>query len=481
MQTKEFLKKARSKHGDKYDYSHVKYRDNFKHISIICPKHGAFLQSPKHHLYGRDCPKCAYEKGSRTKANNYSGNFIRKARSKHGDRYDYTKVQYRHSKKKVTILCRIHGEFQQTPNAHLKGQGCPKCGIIKNTQNQTISCDEFISRSNKVHGDKYDYSKIEFKKQHTKVTIICPLHGDFEQLPYNHLNGHGCPLCPIIVSNPQQEIINFVRGVDPELNILVNDRNVIYPYEIDILIDGHIGIEYHGLYFHSYCSDNENKDAHQLKHIKAAKSGINLIQIFADEWLNNKELVKSMICNRLGLSDKIYARNCEIAYLTTKEYNSFCDQNHIYGAKNAKYRYGLTHNGVLVCLMSLNKKKNHYEIERMCSSQGVVVVGGASKMFKHFIRDVNPNKVISYCDARFGLGDVYVQLGMTRISLTKPGYMYTDCKLRLSRWKYQKHKLSKIKNFNFSKDKSEPENMFANGFRRIWDAGHYKYEWNSNG
>jgi predicted nucleic acid-binding Zn-ribbon protein len=123
--------------------------------------------------------------------------FIEKARKIHGNFYDYSKVDYINNKTKVTIICPIHGKFEQSPNNHLKGQGCPKCGIQKNALSRTLTAKEFVEKAKEVHQNKYDYSKVDYINNHTKVEIICPIHGSFWQQPKNHLVGKGCPKCGV--------------------------------------------------------------------------------------------------------------------------------------------------------------------------------------------------------------------------------------------------------------------------------------------
>lgn len=121
--------------------------------------------------------------------------FIERAKSVHGDKYDYSKVDYVDSKTKVCIICPKHGEFWQTPNDHLDGHDCKKCIIEERAKRQTKTSLDFIERAREVHGDKYDYSKVNYIDAQTKVCIICPIHGEFWQKPYAHLNGQNCPLC----------------------------------------------------------------------------------------------------------------------------------------------------------------------------------------------------------------------------------------------------------------------------------------------
>ena len=181
--TKEdFVKKAKKIHGDKYDYSKIEYINNSTKVCIICPEHGEFWQQPNNHLQGQGCPKCK-GKGNDTES------IIQKFKLVHNDIYDYSKVNFERIDRKVCIICPIHGEFWQEPRLHLKGMGCRFCaGKVMNT-------NEFIRRSLLKHGDKYDYSKVEYVDSHTKVCIICPEHGEFWQQPNNHLQGNGCPKC----------------------------------------------------------------------------------------------------------------------------------------------------------------------------------------------------------------------------------------------------------------------------------------------
>lgn len=121
--------------------------------------------------------------------------FIAKAKSIHGSKYDYSKTTYCGSAKKLIIICLIHGEFEPIARNHLRGHDCPQCGLLIRTQSRTSNTKEFIDRAKKRHGDKYDYSKTIYTGIRNKLTIICKLHGEFEQDAANHLNGTNCPMC----------------------------------------------------------------------------------------------------------------------------------------------------------------------------------------------------------------------------------------------------------------------------------------------
>ena len=136
--------------------------------------------------------------------------FIKKVTEIHKGKYDYSKVDYKGSTKKVTIICPIHGEFQQTPMLHIQGCGCPKCGKIKSAAAQKQTVDEWIKKARQIHGDKYDYSKVDYKGWDEKVCIICPEHGEFWQNPTSHIAKHqkrGCPKCGEILPKSTEEFI----------------------------------------------------------------------------------------------------------------------------------------------------------------------------------------------------------------------------------------------------------------------------------
>jgi hypothetical protein len=194
LNTDEFITKAKNIHGDKYDYSQVEYTNIKSPVKIICPKegHGEFLQRAEHHLNGAGCPICAGrgKEGRRT-----NDEIIALAKKVHGDKYDYSEIDYKNAKTPLKIICPIpkHGVFYQTSDNHIRaGYGCPACSKQKKP-----TTTEFIELSKEVHGNKYDYSLVDYKNAKTDVQIICPKenHGIFQQRPDHHINGAGCPIC----------------------------------------------------------------------------------------------------------------------------------------------------------------------------------------------------------------------------------------------------------------------------------------------
>ena len=182
--TSTFIEECLNKKGNRYDYSLVHYENSKKKIKIICRYHGVFEQTPNNHLSkNQDCPKCSEKYFEIKTTDEVVSNF----KNKHGDKYDYTKVNYKGNKIKVEIVCKEHGSFYQTPNNHLKGQDCKKC--------KKMTTQDFINKSIKIHKKKYNYQFVEYLNTRMKVKIFCYSHGIFEQNPYSHLDGVGCPTC----------------------------------------------------------------------------------------------------------------------------------------------------------------------------------------------------------------------------------------------------------------------------------------------
>ena len=187
--TKEtFVSEAKSIHGDRFDYSKTKYKNSTTKVVIVCPKHGPFEQFPANHLNGKGfgCKKCAMENSKKT-----NDEFIQDAKEIYGEKYDYSKIEYKGSDKEVTLICPEYGEFQVKPSAFLSGKGLPGRKVGK----RTIDKEEFVRRAREVHGDKYNYDDTVYVNSRTEITILCPEHGEFKQRPWAHLAGNGCPKC----------------------------------------------------------------------------------------------------------------------------------------------------------------------------------------------------------------------------------------------------------------------------------------------
>ena len=192
--TEEWLVKARETHGDRYDYSEVEYINSYTKVKIRCYEHGIFLQTPNtHSSRGSNCPECRdAARFGKSHSRRTTEEWIEIAREIHGERYDYSEVNYINNYTHVKIRCQQHGMFPQRPNSHtVFKSGCPDCA----DNNRRLSNEDIITQFREVHGDRYDYSKVDYRNDYTRVVIICDVHGEFPQLPYSHKNGNNCPNC----------------------------------------------------------------------------------------------------------------------------------------------------------------------------------------------------------------------------------------------------------------------------------------------
>jgi hypothetical protein len=233
-----FIEEAKKIHGNKYDYSKVEYVNANKKVIIICPKHSEFLQRPCDHLNRNGCKECSNEDRKLSKEE-----FIEKAKKVHENKYDYSKVNYVNNHTKVIIICKVHGEFLQCPRDHLNGCGCKECF----SEDRKLSKEEFIEKAKKVHGNKYNYSKIEYINSYTKIIMICPKHGEFLQKPSNHLNGQGCRYCHSCVSDISQSWLDDL-GVPKEFR-----EKIIKVCEQKYIVDAfynNIIYEFNGDFWH---------------------------------------------------------------------------------------------------------------------------------------------------------------------------------------------------------------------------------------
>jgi hypothetical protein len=239
-----------------------------------------------------------------------------------------------------------------------------------------------------------------------------------------------------------------------------------------------LAVEYCGLYWHSETGGNKTKDYHLKKLNNCHNKDYQLITVFESD---NMTKVLGHIKSRVGLVQKIGARDCIVQELDTATARAFNDAYHMHNHHNGSVNLGLYHSGeLLMCLvMGKSRFSNNYQWEcvRMTSRAGYQVVGGASKLFKHFIRMKQPESIVTFADRRFGEGKVYKSCGFEFVENTGPNYWYfkkSEIKL-YSRVKYQKHKLTELSGYN--PDFTEWQIMQLSGYDRIWDCGNSKWIW----
>lgn len=196
--TEWFIERALLKHNNRYDYSKTIFNGVKTPVVIICSTHGEFLQTPSNHLYrGAGCPTCSRTVRPQHQPMDYL-TFISKASVVHGNKYTYEKTSFVKMKQTIIVTCPVHGDFITTANNHLyRGAGCHKCAVEDNIKRHKYTQDQFIKKAQKIHNNKYNYSKTNYEHCRTPVTITCPIHGDFIQVPYYHLAGNGCQQCGV--------------------------------------------------------------------------------------------------------------------------------------------------------------------------------------------------------------------------------------------------------------------------------------------
>jgi len=464
----EFIQRATKIHKNLYIYSNSIYSGMHKKLIIICYKHGEYLQSPANHLAGKGCPKCKNEKTS-IRCKHSTLDFITKAQKIHDGVYDYSQVVYKLDNQKITILCKEHGEFTQSPRSHLSGNGCPKCAGFN------LSTDEFVEQANLLHSKKYKYSKFNYTKSKTQSFIICPIHGEYLQSPEVHLRGSGCPKCVGQISKEEVQVVDFLKSLN--VKVKTNNRSIIAPKELDIVLpDYKIAIEYNGLYWHSSAIPNFDKYHLKRKTELCQKKGYRLIHIFSDDWKFKKDIIKSILRSVVDkIESKIFARKCHCKLIDKNKAKKFLIKNHIQGYVISSMHFGLFFQNKLLQVMSFKKDKDSFNLVRFASCLNSQVIGGASKLFKHFQRSVEFCSVYTFADLSTFSGKLYSILGFTKVKEILIDYSYVYQGRRRHKFGFRRKRLKSLLS-NFDATKSELWNTRNNYIYRIYDCGKTKYE-----
>jgi hypothetical protein len=262
-------------HGNKYDYSKVVYVNNQKKITVSCPEHGDFVVSPTEHWKGSGCKTCNSKSIDAEEC-------IRRFRKQHGDKFDYSRVDYISQTTAVTVVCPDHGEFSVQPVNHWKTQeGCKQCAYESRRFNST---QEIVDRFNTVHGDRYDYGNFSYSHMHAVSLISCKVHGDFPMSPANHLSDHGCPSCwQNNASKPETawgEGISNLTGWELLQSRKVEGVRSVVDFICESSPHGRLALEYDGQYWHGQ-PDSLEKDTKKTKQLVDA--GFKVIRLRVDD------------------------------------------------------------------------------------------------------------------------------------------------------------------------------------------------------
>lgn len=331
---------------------------------------------------------------------------------------------------------------------------------------------------------KNKFSNIEvlgtYSTARTKVLVKYVDCGHTAEIEPNGLlsssvNSH-CRICfPKGTSKGQLEVEEFLK--DLEVNFISKDREVLNGKELDIFIPDYLlGIEYNGEYWHS--DSAKNHDNLHIKTTLANNAAIDLIHIWEHEWKEKNAIVKSRLAGILGLNQKIFARKTTLKTISWAEAKEFLDRCHIQGGGSpTNINLSLYLGEELVAVMTFGKPRFNtnyeYELVRYCSTLNTNVIGGASKLLKHFVKIHNPKSIVSYSDRRWGRGNLYRKLGFTLTMESKPNYFYFKGTTKISRYQAQKHKLEKLIPEYYDSDKTESEMMRGAGYVKCYDCGNY--------
>lgn len=316
----------------------------------------------------------------------------------------------------------------------------------------------------------------------------CKVHGDIIISRYMFNNRTSADrrdhlvLCPICnpLRNPETSIETVIKNflIENNINFEIHNKTIIKPYELDFYLpDYNLAIECNGVYWHS---GKKCIERHQLKYDMCKKQNIQLMYFWEDQIINSVNIIYSILKSKLILNEKIYARNCVVKEISSKESKEFINEYHLQGNVNASIRFGLFYNNELVQVMTFGKlkkclnqksKDECFELYRLCSKSGITIVGGASKLLNHFIKRYSPIEIISYASKDISDGNFYKKLGFNYDSETTCGFFYvTDDYQR-------KNKFSLRKSVIDDGTGRTADHIIGDlGYFKCYDLGTYKFK-----
>lgn len=528
----EFLEKANNRHNHRYKYIENTYTKTSEHVGIICPDHGIFYQNASSHLLGCGCPFC--NGGIKITKDM----FIKNAIKKHGDYYDYTKVEYVNANTKVCITCPRHGDFWQEADSHVSGKGCPKCksSIL---ENMVIN---LLSKNNIFYQYQYklnDMGKKSYDFYLPDKNLLIECQGEQHFVPvdfsnndntnynsinmfnkrilldvekYNAANKNGIKIAYFFIKDmfsyknkdidvnlpfyndknvfnhtddlmkyiDSLESINTLNNTDIKFRKCLNNMNDNVVYQDDSFI-----IKNYKIYLIK-CKQNDRDTLNYIDRTNR-KKGYSSIFIFEDEFEYNELIVNNKLRHILGKDkdlQKIGARKTKISTINKKIGQSFLNKFHIQASGQSTISIGSYYNGELIAVMTfkiLSNKKTEYELTRFASNYNYICQGVGSKMLSYFIKTYNPSSIISFADKRWTLdknNNLYTKLGFTLVNNLHPDYRYYNEKVdsykRFHKFAFRKQTLNRKYGLDMSMTESEMTKKL--GYCKIWDCGLFKYK-----
>ena len=478
-----------------YDFSESVYAGMNRKVTFKCPEHGYVTSDAKNLMNGKKCFKCAV---AARKPRITQDKALSKFNKAHSDRYDYSLVVYKTQNVPVKIICAKHGAFMQQPEFHWNGAGCPQCfHEDRRGAKQRDTAETFKLKVEAIFGGLLSFPGLEYTNSQADIIVQCSKHNTINKSRPNWLlsGNNPCPKCNHMRSAGETQVADFLDIFTP---VIRRTRSVIHPLELDIYMpDKNIAVEYCGMYWHmTKNADDEraNKLKHYRKHLACAAKGIRLITIYESEWEENPKQIKRLLRNAIGAAKgKLMARKCELVKVSVAEARKFYDRYHPQGGEGVGEHYGLRWKGKLVACMRFVFGANDRGVAAATPSwtlgryaTSVNVAGAASRLFKAFIKDKNPDKVKSFSDNRYFSGGMYEQLGFIAETDIAPDYQVWSPKIGLRpKTHYQRrnipkrvqeHKTDTV--FDPAADpRTEREMTYLMGCGRIYDCGKKRWVW----
>ncbi len=359
-------------------------------------------------------------------------------------------------------------------NTYLKNTGC--------TSNKYFH----ISPESQILMKNLDWLVDQHINQQKSITKIAEELGISTTPISNFLHSADIKILRYNKSEVEKEIVEYIQSLG-NYKIILNNRNIIGPKEIDILIpEINLAVEVDGVYWHSE-SKGKDRNYHLFKTAQCEKEGIHLLHIYDIEWNNEikQKIIKSKISHLFNKSNRIFARKCKIKEVSVTECNNFLNKTHMQGTCLSKIKLGLYFNNQLQAIATFGKARYNklfeWELLRYSNNLNTSIVGGLSKLISFFTKNYNVNSIISYADRRWTMEskNLYNSSNFTFLHTSSPNYKYFNIQdkiILLSRNQFQKHMIKEKLQF-FDKNLTEYENMLLNHYDRIWDCGNLVYFW----
>lgn len=385
------------------------------------------------------------------------------------------------SNKKVWWACGEPGHEWKSSvqNRSGMGRGCPFCQnkqVLEGYNDLATTRPHLIQEWHSELNGELTPSMMTYGSK-KKVWWKCNKGHEWEAMIADRSRGIGCRRCTTKDSKGEIELAEFIESLG--VTVIKNSRSLMRNNkEIDIFVpEKNLGIEYNGVYWHSTAFTSD-KNVHYDKWKACQDKGIQLITVWEDDWMDNPEVVKSLITHKLGKSTnkKIYARKTRVVDVSLQDAEDFLNENHIQGFAGSSTYYGLQHENEIVSLLALRLEKERTIGNIVRYATSAVVSGGFSKLLSHVEKTLNLDSLYTFSDNSVSDGGLYDSLGFTAVKNIAPNYMYLVNSKRIHKFNYRIERFRKDPNLKFKEGMTEKELAELNNLHRIYDAGKIKWE-----